>query len=246
MLVSVPFCLRSVALASPAQIDRLKVLACLAMLIDHVNSALLGGAYLWPAVIGRAALPVFVVAFAENLTITPERLQRSASRLWVASLLAQPAFVLAFDGPWWGANILVLFAVVAQALRWGLDGGTTHRVSAGLLLALGSLALSTTYGAAGVVFALSSVALLHPYRFGHSRAAITVWWLSLFALNPAHWIFAAAGAVGLVALLWISGKTSGGWAGRFVPPRAFLAFYVGHLAALAALAAVELRDIAAP
>ncbi|MEB3088294.1 TraX family protein, partial [Parvimonas sp. D4] len=89
-------------------------------LADHVNSALLGGAYLWPALVGRAALPVFVVAFAENLTLSPDRLQRSASRLWVASLLAQPAFVLAFDGPWWGANILVLFAVVAQALRWGL------------------------------------------------------------------------------------------------------------------------------
>lgn len=200
MLLSVPFCLRSVSLASPAQIDRLKLLACLAMLADHVNSALLGGAYLWPALIGRAALPVFVIAFADNLTLSPDRLQRSASRLWIASLLAQPAFVLAFDGPWWGANILVLFAVVAQALRWGLEGDTTHQVSAGLLLALGSLALSTTYGAAGVAFALSSVVLLHPYKFGHSRSAVAAWWLSLFALNPAHWIFAAAGAVGLVAL----------------------------------------------
>lgn len=236
MLLSVPLCLRFVALASPAQIDRLKVLACLAMLIDHVNSALLGGAYLWPALVGRAALPVFVVAFAENLTLSPDRLQRSASRLWVASLLAQPAFVLAFDGPWWGANILVLFAVVAQALRWGLDGGTTQRVSAGLLLALGSLALSTTYGAAGVAFALSSVVLLHPYRFGHSRAAVAVWWVSLLALNPAHPLFAVAGAVGLVVLLWMSGKGQSGWAGRFVPPRAFLTFYVGHLAVLAAVA----------
>lgn len=237
MLLSVPFCLRSVSLASPAQIDRLKLLACLAMLADHVNTALLGGAYIWPALIGRAALPVFVVAFADNLTLSPDRLQRSASRLWIASLLAQPAFVLAFDGPWWGANILVLFAVVAQALRWGLEGDTTHQVSAGLLLALGSLALSTTYGAAGVVFTLVSVVLLHPYRFRHSRAAVAVWWVSLIALNPAHPLFAVAGAVGLVALLWMSGKGLSGWAGRFVPPRAFLAFYVGHLAALAAVVA---------
>lgn len=235
MLVSVPFCIRSVALASPAQIDRLKVLACLAMLIDHVNSALLGGAYLWPAVIGRAALPVFVVAFAENLTITPERLQRSASRLWVASLLAQPAFVLAFDGPWWGANILVLFAVVSQALRLGLYGGTAHRVSAALVLALGSLSLSTTYGVAGVVFTLASVVLLHPYKFGPSRAAVAVWWVSLFALNTAHPLFAVAGALGLFALVWMSGKGGGGWAGRFVPSGAFLAFYLGHLASIAAL-----------
>lgn len=239
MLLSVPFCLRSVSLASPAQIDRLKLLACLAMLADHVNSSLLGGAYLWPALIGRAALPVFVVAFADNLTLSPDPLQRSASRLWVASLLAQPAFVLAFDGPWWGANILVLFAVVAQALRLGLDDDPTRRVSAGLLLALGSLALSTTYGAAGVVFALSSAVLLHPYRFGHSRAAVAVWWVSLLALNPSHPLFAVAGAVGLVALLWMSGKGLSGWAGRFVPPRAFLAFYVGHLAALAAVVALN-------
>ena len=237
MLLSVPFCLRSVEVASPAQIDRLKVLACVAMLIDHVNSAVLGGAHLWAIVVGRAALPVFVVVFALNLSLQSDRLQRSASRLWIAALIAQAPFVLALGGPCWGANILFLFAVVAQALHWGLHGSAAGKVAAGVLLAVGSLALSTTYGAAGVVFALSSVALLHPYKFESSRAAVAVWWLSLFALNPAHWIFAAAGAVGLVALVRMSGRAGGGWAGRFVPPRAFLAFYVGHLAALAAVVA---------
>jgi hypothetical protein len=235
MLLCVPFYLRSVELASPAQIDRLKVLACVAMLIDHVNSAVFGGAYLWAIVVGRAALPVFVVIFALNLSLRSDRLQRSASRLWIAALIAQAPFVLALDGLWWGANILVLFAVVAQALRWGMHGGVASKVAAGVLLAVGSLALSTTYGAAGIVFTLASVVLLHPYKFRPSRVAVAVWWLSLFALNPAHWIFAAAGAVGLVALVWMSGKGSDGRAGRFVPPRAFLAFYVGHLSGLASV-----------
>ena len=120
--------IRDASQLSPAALDMVKLLALLAMIIDHINTVFLSPALPVMYALGRMAFPLFTLIWAMNVQRIPERLQKRASRLWIWAVITQPVFSLAFwhHQPWWALNILFVFAGVTQliALQYqhGLKG----------------------------------------------------------------------------------------------------------------------------
>ncbi|MXG37373.1 conjugal transfer protein TraX, partial [Escherichia coli] len=88
---------------SPAALDMVKLLALLAMLIDHINTVFMTPAQPVMYALGRMAFPLFTLIWAMNVRRAPERLQVRANRLWIWAIITQPVFSLVFAGhqPWW-------------------------------------------------------------------------------------------------------------------------------------------------
>lgn len=105
---------------SPGAADRLKLTALVAMLADHTNTLLLTSPRPELYALGRLAFPLFVLIWARNVMLRPERLQIRANRMWLWAVVTQPAFSLAFRGhdPWYALNILFVFAGATQLLAW--------------------------------------------------------------------------------------------------------------------------------
>lgn len=99
----------------PLQIDVLKLIACICMLIDHINTCLYDRASVWAWLIGRLAFPLFGLTFV--LTLKAHKAMATAKRLFIWAICTQPVYALAFANtgfsPWWAGNILFSFAAVA-------------------------------------------------------------------------------------------------------------------------------------
>lgn len=207
---------RGVPLGSSAR-ELLKWLAVLAMTGDHVAKVVFGGYVPVVSELGRIAFPLFALVMACNLAQPGADLRKSIQRLVLWGVIAQPLHALAF-GYWLPLNILLTFALAAVAVH-----ALANNRHLTLLLAAGVLPMLVDYQWAGVGFVL-----LGWIAFRH-RA----WWLLL---------------VGFAAVCWVNHN---GWALLAIPvallvarvqwmvPRwrwAFYAYYVGHLAVLAAYA----------
>lgn len=96
------------------QLDVIKTVAMLLMVIDHANS-ILGLEHPWMMWLGRGAFPLFGLVWAYNLMRHPALRQDSLNHLWVWALFAQLGYALA-GFPWWQGNILFAFAVAGQAI----------------------------------------------------------------------------------------------------------------------------------
>lgn len=70
------------------QLDVIKTVAMLLMVIDHANS-ILGLDHPWMMWLGRGAFPLFGVVWAYNLMRHPTLRQASLNHLWVWALFAQ-------------------------------------------------------------------------------------------------------------------------------------------------------------
>ncbi|HFT9693924.1 TPA: TraX family protein [Escherichia coli] len=150
--------IRNATQLSPVALDMVKLLALLAMIIDHTNTVFLSPA--WPVMyaLGRMAFPLFTLIWAMNVQRTPERLQKRASRLWSWAVITQPVFSLAFSHhqPWWALNILFVFAGVTQLLALQYRHGRKGMLAGYLLLALMIWPLEpASYGLAGITLAIS-------------------------------------------------------------------------------------------
>ncbi|MDZ7320103.1 TraX family protein [Kosakonia sacchari] len=90
------------------------------MLADHINTLLLTSARPELYAPGRMAFRLFVLIWARNVMLRPERLQLRANRMRLWAVVTQPAFSLAFRGydSWYALNILFVFAGVTQLLAW--------------------------------------------------------------------------------------------------------------------------------
>lgn len=226
---------------SPGAADRLKLTALVAMLADHVNTLLLTQPRPELYALGRMAFPLFVLIWARNVMLRPERLQVRANRMWLWAFVTQPAFSLAFRGhdPWYALNILFVFAGVTQLLAWhhryrlaGMTGGV-------LLLALMAWPLSVaSYGVPGLVLALSLAMFLHNASFRHRLTAGVAGFIALMALNSQHFLDIPV-TVGVLAILptvllpafavSIAKAPSSGTENRFMPAPFFYCAYGGHL-----------------
>lgn len=115
----------SVLTLSPRGIDILKLLALMAMLLDHFNTLFLKVPEPLLYATGRMAFPLFTLLWAMHVLRDPCQLQLRASRLWFWAFLTQPFFALAFRGhdPWYALNILFVFAVVTQLMAWSYRYG---------------------------------------------------------------------------------------------------------------------------
>ncbi|MEG1247662.1 MAG: type-F conjugative transfer system pilin acetylase TraX [Citrobacter sp.] len=104
---------------STRQGNVLKLVAFVAMVMDHLNTASGLNDTLLQAV-GRLAFPLFALVWGSNIVRHPVT-QAGLNRLWLMALLAQPGFWLAFRDTgvqWWQVNILFTFAVMGQAVHF--------------------------------------------------------------------------------------------------------------------------------
>ncbi|EAA8634622.1 type-F conjugative transfer system pilin acetylase TraX [Salmonella enterica subsp. enterica] len=146
--------LRGLPALNPLQCDMLKLVAFVAMVLDHVNTASGLNIPLLQAV-GRLAFPLFALVWGCNVVRRPVT-QAGLNRLWLMALLAQPGFWLAFRDigvQWWQANILFTFAAMGQAVRFMQ---TPCRCTAFVSL----LALSVYIPASGASYELRGLLLL--------------------------------------------------------------------------------------
>lgn len=233
--------MHSLMIISPGAADRLKLTALVAMLADHANTLLLTHPRPELYALGRMAFPLFVLIWARNVMLRPERLQLRANRMWLWAVVTQPAFSLAFRGhdPWYALNILFVFAGVTQLLAWhhryrlaGMTGGI-------LLLALMTWPLSVaSYGVPGLVLALALAIFLHNTSFRHRLTTGAAAFIALLALNSQHFL-AIPVTVAVLAILptvllpaaAVSMATSpaAGAENRFMQASFFYVAYAGHL-----------------
>lgn len=213
------------------QLDVIKTVAMLLMVIDHANS-ILGLHQSWMMWLGRGAFPLFGVVWAYNLMR-----QGSLNHLWVWALFAQLGYALA-GFPWWQGNILFAFAVAGQAIR-GCEMKSRLSISLGLLLvALWLPFAQTSYGLAGIIM-LASARYLFAATSSAERAAYFILWCSMvLMLNiEVSSIAAIAGLTISVGVLALARIVAIG-VQRFWPRDFFVLFYVGHLVLLGLLAGV--------
>lgn len=220
------------------QLDIIKTVAMLLMVIDHVNRIFALG-HLWMIWLGRGAFPLFGVVWAYNLMRHPTLRQASLNHLWVWALFAQLGYALA-GFPWWQGNILFAFAVAGQAIR-GCEMKSRLSVSLGLLLvALWLPFAQTSYGVAGIMM-LASARYLFAATSSAERAACFLLWCSMvLMLNIEVSPIAAIAGLILSGVALVPVRAINAGVQRFWPRDFFVLFYVGHLVLLGLLAEVVL------
>ena len=234
--------IRNACQLSPAALDMVKLLALLAMIIDHTNTVFLSPAWPMMYALGRMAFPLFTLIWAMNVQRTPERLQKRANRLWIWAIITQPVFSLAFlhHQPWWALNILFVFAGVTQLIALQYRHGRKGMLAGYLILALMIWPLEPeSYGLAGITLAISMATLSGSGMPGGKRMAVAGVVLSLICLNglshipnlPAETLLLATLPTLVFPLVVVSfcreicpeGRQ------RFMPRNFFYYAYAGHL-----------------
>lgn len=221
----------------PLQIDVLKLIACICMLIDHINTCLYDRASVWAWLIGRLAFPLFGLTFV--LTLKAHKAMATAKRLFIWAICTQPVYALAFANtgfsPWWAGNILFSFASVAYLVALA-QTPTAANVAKGLVVFVVASIIQapSSFGAAGLIF------LFALYRVVCEMPRTAVGWTlpsltALLALNPGSAMTSAA----LLVILHCGVRASATLrraASRQVQVRHWsLFFYVGHLLQIAVL-----------
>ncbi|OAT16412.1 TrbP family protein [Buttiauxella gaviniae ATCC 51604] len=230
------------ATLSPGAMDRVKAVALLAMILDHINTIFLQPPRPELYAIGRMAFPLFLMVWAVNVRQRPEKLQHRANRMWAWAIITQPAFILAFHAahPWYALNILFVFAAVTQLLALNHTYGRPGLFAGLILLALLVYPLSlASYGLQGLMLALSLAVLYSPQSEHQRQGAALVAFLSLCTLNgaghladkPADALLYAVLPTLLFPLLALSlaSRYLPTESPRFLPRRFFYLSYGGHL-----------------
>lgn len=215
----------------PLQIDVLKLIACVCMLIDHINTCLYDRASVWAWLIGRLAFPLFGLTFV--LTLKAHKAMATAKRLFIWAICTQPVYALAFANtgfsPWWAGNILFSFAAVAYLVGLSQTPSAANVAKGLVVFVVASIIQApSSFGAAGLIFIFTLYyAVNEEPRSASLWAALAV--TDFFCLNPG--LTVTAGTL-LAFILGAIGALSG------LPPlthprskhsRWSLWFYLGHL-----------------
>lgn len=161
----------------PLQIDVLKLIACICMLIDHINTCLYDRASVWAWLIGRLAFPLFGLTFV--LTLKVHKGMATAKRLFIWAICTQPVYALAFANtgfsPWWAGNILFSFAAVAYLVALA-QAPSPANVAKGLVVFVVASIIQapSSFGAAGLILLLALHHALHKQRSAAVLWAIAV------------------------------------------------------------------------
>lgn len=219
----------------PLQIDVLKLIACVCMLIDHINTCLYDRASVWAWLIGRLAFPLFGLTFV--LTLKAHKAMATAKRLFIWAICTQPVYALAFANtgfsPWWAGNILFSFAAVAYLVALS-QTPSARTVAKGLavFVVASIIQAPSSFGAAGLIFMLALYRTVHGAQ-SPASIPIGVAVLALFALNQDVLAIAVplfvieVGLLGGIALARCLSPA------RLLPLSWSLGFYAFHLAGLA-------------
>lgn len=146
------------ARVSHGQIECLKWLALMTMLIDHAGKLLDVGSFIVQmSFLGRLSFPLFALVLAYRLVRDPEVTERYLKRLFVWGLISQPICFWVF-GPSMPLNIFFTFFVSVAlfhiSYRWvtGRDQGSLFFYLVRVCLCL-SAAQFCDYGIVGVLIA---------------------------------------------------------------------------------------------
>jgi hypothetical protein len=210
----------------------LKLIACICMLIDHINTCLYDRASVWAWLIGRLAFPLFGLTFV--LTLKVHKGMATAKRLFIWAICTQPVYALAFANtgfsPWWAGNILFSFAAVAYLVGLGKSPTIPRIVEAAPVVMLACITQApSSFGLAGIVFMLALWFLMQgtlPW------VATTFASLAFLGLNPGAPALAGCLAVSLAGIVAASSALRCLRPHRWLHPRITLLFYVGHLGAI--------------
>lgn len=219
----------------PLQIDVLKLIACVCMLIDHINTCLYDRASVWAWLIGRLAFPLFGLTFV--LTLTPESALRVAKRTALAGILVQPIYALAFShtgfSPWWAGNILFSFAAAAYVIKLVNSPTWPSIVGAVLVMALTSVTQApSSFGLAGIVFMLMMWFLLRHITTPLPASVLTA---VLLGLDLGTALVPALMSMALALLIRLSIGLRSLPPRRLLRARSTLLFYAAHLLVIAVL-----------
>lgn len=216
----------------------LKIIAVVAMIIDHYNKFLNAGQNQIMFGIGRIALPIFLFVLAYNLAnIKPEKMPTIFKRLVVFGCMAMLPYNAMGGGilwGWWPLNVLYLLAglvAVAYLLKVPVASlWQAHLCKLGAVLAWFAFGLTAEF-----------------WWFGLNLGIFLFWLFSLGENDPKwkKWLVGAGAAACLVSLGFVNGNQ---WALASIPvialvlslpvgqlPRGkwfFYWFYPAHLAAL--------------
>ena len=231
---------------SPAALDRVKVLALLAMLTDHINTLFIIPHSPLMYALGRVAFPLFTLIWAMNVHGSPGRLQHRANRLWMWAMVTQPAFMLAFRHqlPVYALNILFVFAGVTQLLALHHRYGRKGLLTGLLLLAVMVIPLTPgSFGMPGLMLACSLAVASAPVSPGWRRSAGFLAVISLVCLNGISHLIALPVETLLFATLptlflpvlaiRVVQQYAEDDGRRFMPRHFFYIAYSGHLTAVA-------------
>lgn len=212
--------------------DFLKLIACAAMLIDHVGDALFPGAQLF-RIIGRVAFPLFCYCMTVGLLYTHD-IRRYLLRLAVFAVLSQPFYVLAFHPYHFfeeltNPNIFCTLFLSLLAL-WGFKERKWF-ISLAAFFAVSWW--NFDYSGNGVLLMLIFYLCRERPRLG-CALSLAFWLPCLFwggelaigAFSFDRQVFAALSVPLIYAHTHVNPK---------IPKLAFYAFYPLHLAAIAAL-----------
>jgi len=227
------------AVAHP-RIDLLKLIAIVAMVVDHLNTIWFAPGYpAWRA-IGRLAFPLFAFVLAFNFVRHTRHPARFVGRLFLWGLVSQLFYEYAFGGG--QLNILFTLALglgYAAAFRagpWALAGtGFAVALVSGSKL-LGPIAGRLDFGIEGVLLVfVFAQAIERPtgWRGGLAllfAAAVNPWREPMTDL-----VYAASAAAGVV-LIAATAHRPGEWRWMRRGRVGFYFFYPAHLFVLKALA----------
>jgi hypothetical protein len=221
----------------PLQIDVLKLIACICMLIDHINTCLYDRASVWAWLIGRLAFPLFGLTFV--LTLKAHKAMATAKRLFIWAICTQPVYALAFANtgfsPWWAGNILFSFAAVAYLVGLSQTPSPAN-VAKGLVVFVVAAIIQapSSFGAAGLIFLFG----LHRAICKAPRAAAG-WTLptftALLALNPGPAMASVALLAALPSGVCASARLRRAASSQIQVRHWSLFFYLGHLLQIAVL-----------
>lgn len=155
----------------PLQIDVLKLIACICMLIDHINTCLYDRASVWAWLIGRLAFPLFGLTFV--LTLKAHKAMATAKRLFIWAICTQPVYALAFANtgfsPWWAGNILFSFAAVAYLVALAQTPSAASVAKGLAVFVVASIIQApSSFGVAGLILLLA----LYCAIYGEHRGAL--------------------------------------------------------------------------
>nr|WP_256548386.1 type-F conjugative transfer system pilin acetylase TraX [Xenorhabdus bovienii] len=216
------------------QIDLIKTVALVFMVLDHTNRILSLG-HDWMTILGRGAFPLFGLVWAANLTRYSCIRQSSLNHLWGWAVIAQFSYFLA-GFPWWQGNILFAFAITEQAILW-FEQRTRTSVLLSIALVIAWLPLSlTSYGVAGVFMLINSYRL---FRFNSMVERIgygVLWVFMVLMMNISISSVAAIAGIVITGIVLSVCKQYGQNMKRLWPKNTFVLFYVVHLSILGVMA----------
>lgn len=214
----------------PGQLDLLKLLAFASMVTDHVNKALLHGAYPGMELTGRLAFPLFAWCFAYSLVHHLRNGKRFVATCLLFGLAAQWPFYQTLIRHTPGnlrlgsLNILAVFLFAFAINRLSSYKGRLAEMGIYVLFCAGGLlCLDASYAWQGIGLVLCCVGL---FRTGNAFYAIGAVALLVVCLIP-HVLM----VVPILAVLVLFSSIAGfGWRiPRFLPRNSLYIGYAGHL-----------------